>query len=191
MLINNGLSTKFWAEGAQITSIVLNMTPTKAHKKSSMHKEWTGTAPDVSKIKTFGCRVLVKDPSPSGKFAARTWDGIYLEPSQGGDGHRVWDPATSRMNNSRDVYFLEDKGKPHFQNSPTVPVLTPTAMPPTPLQEDKQPSATITVGRKFKGKNRKNTSNAPANRTSDQPLAGSAPPALPASLVAQKTISPH
>ena len=67
-----------------MTVIVLNMAPTKAHPKSSAYKEWHGAAPNVSNIKTFGCRVLVKDPSPVGKFSARTWDGIYLGPAQRG-----------------------------------------------------------------------------------------------------------
>jgi hypothetical protein len=47
----------------------------------------------MSKLRTFGCRVMVKDPTKKlGKFVVHTWDGIYLKLDEGGDGHRIYDP---------------------------------------------------------------------------------------------------
>src|SRR6202000_1860466 len=152
MLISSGLPMKFWAEAACMAAIILNMAPTKAHPKSSPLQEWTGTTPNVSSIRTFGCRVLVKDPSPTGKFTARTWDGIYLGPSQRGDGHRIWDPNTARMNNSRDVYFLEGKGRPEFTSETPIPDFASEASASEESSEDededKRPAITIQLAGK-------------------------------------------
>jgi hypothetical protein len=79
---------------------------------------WDGSTPDVSKLHTFGCRVMVKDLAKKlGKFVVRTWNGIYLEPDEGGDDHCIYDPQTKQFNNSRDVFFLESRARPKFHSS--------------------------------------------------------------------------
>ncbi|EFE49352.1 hypothetical protein NEIELOOT_01877, partial [Neisseria elongata subsp. glycolytica ATCC 29315] len=94
--------------------IIYNMVPCAANDFRAPQTAWDGTTPDVSQLRTFGCRVFVKDPSEKlGKFVVRTWDGIYLGPSEGGDGHRIYDPTTKRINDSRDVFFLEGRVKPN------------------------------------------------------------------------------
>jgi hypothetical protein len=61
---------------------------------------------------------MIKDPAKKlGKFVVCTWDGIYLRPNEGGDGHRIYDLQTKRFNNSRDVFFLEDRARPEFHSS--------------------------------------------------------------------------
>ena len=74
--------------------------------------------PDVSKLRTFGCRVLVKDPDTKGKFTIRTWDGINMGPVQGGDDYKIYDPSIRRMSVTRDVHFLEGRAKPELICSP-------------------------------------------------------------------------
>jgi hypothetical protein len=37
--------------------------------------------------------------------------------NEGGDGHCIYDPQTKRFNNSRDVFFLEDRARPEFHSS--------------------------------------------------------------------------
>jgi hypothetical protein len=88
--------------------IVYNMVPRAANDHVAPQYMWDKSIPDVSRFRTFECKVLVKDPTKKlGKFVIRTWDGIYLGPADGGDGHCIYDPATKRLNNSRDVFFLE------------------------------------------------------------------------------------
>ena len=133
MFIASGLPFKFWAEATRMATIVHNCSPVKPNNNHSPSELWENKVPDVSKLRTFGCRVLVKDPEPTGKFTIRTWDGIYVGPAKGGDGHRIYDPATKRFNNSRDVFFLEDKSRTEFYNSP---ILDKSQ---APQQEDHSP----------------------------------------------------
>jgi hypothetical protein len=101
--------------------IVYNMVPGAANNYVAPQYVWDKSIPDVSRLKTFGCKVLVKDLAKKlGKFVIRTWDGIYLGPVDGGDGHRIYDPATKRLNNSHDVFFLEGRGKPEFHSFPLI-----------------------------------------------------------------------
>ena len=114
LLLTSGLPTYFWAEATRMATIVHNVSPSKAFPNSSPSQEWSGKKPNVSQLRTFGCRVLVKDYAPKGKFSIRTWDGIYLGPAEGGDGHRIYNPVTKKMSASRDVMFLEGRGRPQF-----------------------------------------------------------------------------
>ena len=120
MLISAGLPAKFWAESCRFATIVANSAPTKANDNVSAYELYNGSKPDVSKLRTFGCRVLVKDYQPEDKFSIRAKEGIYLGPATGGDGHRIYDPCTKRLINSRDVCFLEEHEKPKFFTSPLI-----------------------------------------------------------------------
>jgi hypothetical protein len=79
---------------------------------------WDNSTSDVSKLHTFGYRVMVKDSAKKlGKFVVYTWDGIYLRPDKDSDGHRIYDSQTKRFNNSHDVFFLEGRARPEFHSS--------------------------------------------------------------------------
>src|SRR5271163_4646304 len=43
-----------------------------------------------------------------------------MGPAEGGDGHKIYDLTTKRMNTSRDVFFLEGRAKPQFHLSPII-----------------------------------------------------------------------
>jgi hypothetical protein len=89
--------------------IIYNMVFETASNHQPLQLLWDDSTPNVSKLHTFGCRVMVKDPAKKlGKFVVRTWNGIYLEPDEGGDSHRIYDSQTKQFNNSRDVFFLKD-----------------------------------------------------------------------------------
>jgi hypothetical protein len=91
-LIASGLSQQFWTEVVWMAVIIYNMVFETANNHQPPQLLWDNSTPDVSKLHTFGCRVMVKDPAKKlGKFVVRTWDGIYLEPDKGGDGHRIYD----------------------------------------------------------------------------------------------------
>jgi hypothetical protein len=109
--------------------IIYNMVPETANNHQPPQLLWDGSTPDVSKLRTFGCRVMVKDLAKKlGKFVVRTWDGIYLRLDKGGDGYRIYDSQTKRFNNSRDVFFLEGRARPEFHSSPLIEKIpAPTA----------------------------------------------------------------
>jgi hypothetical protein len=129
LLIVSGLLQQFWTEAVRMAVIIYNMVSETANNHQPPQLLWDGSIPDVSKLYTFGCRVMVKDLAKKlGKFVVRTWDGIYLEPDEGGDGHRIYDSQTKRFNNSRDVFFLEGRARPEFHSSPLIEKIpAPTA----------------------------------------------------------------
>jgi hypothetical protein len=120
MLIASGLPTRFWQDAVTTAVQICNMAPIKPNNNLSSLQLWENKVPDVSKVRTFGCRVLVKIPEPQGKFTLRTWEGIHLGPSDKGDGYRIYDPQTKKINISRDVYFLEGQNPVKFHKSPLV-----------------------------------------------------------------------
>jgi hypothetical protein len=64
---------------------------------------------------------MVKDPAKKlGKFVIYTWDGIYLRPDEGGDGHHIYDSQIKQFNNSCDVFFLKNRARPEFHSSPLI-----------------------------------------------------------------------
>jgi hypothetical protein len=98
--------------------IIYKMVPRTVNNHQPPQLLWDSSTSDVSKLHTFGCRVMVKDPAKKlGKFVVRTWDDIYLRLDKGGDGHRIYDLQTKRFNNSRDVFFLEGRARPEFHSS--------------------------------------------------------------------------
>jgi len=108
MLINSGLSLKFWGEAIRYACILHDCCPTKAVKDMTPHEAWTGNKPDVSKFHTFGCRALAMKETNKGKFTDRTKEGIYLGPSQGGDGHRLCSlESPHEFFASRSVHFYD------------------------------------------------------------------------------------
>jgi hypothetical protein len=121
LLIASGLPLRFWAEAVRMAIIVYNMVPRAANDHVAPQYVWDKSIPDVSRLRTFECKVLVKDPAKKlGKFVIRTWDGIYLGLADGGDGHYIYDSVTKRLNNSRNVFFLKGREKPEFHSSPLI-----------------------------------------------------------------------
>jgi hypothetical protein len=93
LLIASGLPQQFWAEAVRMAVIIYNMVLETTNNHQSPQLLWNGSTPDMSKLRTFGCRVMVKDPAKKlGKFVVYTWDGIYLGPDEGGNGHCIYDP---------------------------------------------------------------------------------------------------
>jgi hypothetical protein len=121
LLIASGLLQQFWAEAVWMVVIIYNMVLGTANNHQPPQLLWDGSIPDVSKLRTFDCRVIVKDPAKKlGKFVVHTWDSIYLRPEKGSNGHRIYDPQTKQFNNSRDVFFLESRARPEFHSSPLI-----------------------------------------------------------------------
>ena len=123
MLIASGLPPRFWGEAVRIAVFIANASPTKANEgDATPDHAWDGKTTNLSTLRTFGCRVLVKDYHATGKFQVKAREGIYMGPGTRGDGHRIWIPATKAFVCSRDVYFLEEKGKPQLQDSPMIEI---------------------------------------------------------------------
>jgi hypothetical protein len=133
--------------------IVYNMVPGAANNHVAPQYVWNKSILDVSRLRTFGCKVLVKEPTKKlGKFVIHTWDGIYLGPADGGDGHRIYDSATKRLNNSYDVFFLEGRGKPEFHSFPLIERTTLSYIEQEESQKEETLKASFTLNIPNKGK---------------------------------------
>ena len=104
----------------RMAALIHNVSPIKHNDNKSPYEVGTLQVPDVSQYRTFGCRVLVKDPNPHGKFTVRTWEGVHVGPAKGGDGYRIYNPKTEKICNSRDVYFIEEEQRGNYHRSPIV-----------------------------------------------------------------------
>jgi hypothetical protein len=121
LLIASGLPLHFWTKAVRMAVIVYNIVLRATHNHVAPQYVWDKFIPNVSRLRTFRCKVLIKDPAKKlGKFVICTWDGIYLDLADGRDGHHIYDPATKKLNNSRDVFFLEGWEKPEFHSSPLI-----------------------------------------------------------------------
>ena len=63
MLVNSGLSNGFWGEAMLTACHILNRVP---HKKSKVtpHELWNNRKPNLSYLKVWGCRAIVRLPEP-------------------------------------------------------------------------------------------------------------------------------
>uniref|UniRef100_A0A8R1EH51 Integrase catalytic domain-containing protein n=1 Tax=Caenorhabditis japonica TaxID=281687 RepID=A0A8R1EH51_CAEJA len=117
-LIDSGLPTQLWGDAVRMATIISNAAPSKANPNHQSPDEmWNSKPTDVSQWRIFGCRVHMKDYDPPGKFSPRTREGIYLGPAIGGDRHRIYTLDTKKFVCSRDVYFLEEKGRPRIEDA--------------------------------------------------------------------------
>ena len=100
------LPAKFWEEAWALAVWIRNCTYTKAEDITPYEKKF-GTKPDISQLRVFGCKayVLVRDAAL--KLAPRTIPCIYMGPTMNLGTHRLWNPATRKFINSRDVVFDE------------------------------------------------------------------------------------
>jgi hypothetical protein len=135
LLIASGLLQQFWTEVVRMAVIIYNMVSRTANNHQPPQLLWDGSTPDVSKLRTFSCRVMVKDLAKKlGKFVVRTWDGIYFGPDEGGDSHCIYDSQTKQFNNSCDVFFLEGRARLEFHSSPLIKKI------PAPIADEESKS---------------------------------------------------
>ena len=111
MLIESGLPMRFWSEAMRYATIIENRAPTKAVDGVTPYEAWHNKKPDLASLRIFGCRVLALDHEGPAKLDVKTREMLYMGPAMGGDGHRLFNPATGKYLASRDVHFIENSVK--------------------------------------------------------------------------------
>ena len=56
------LPTYLWSEAVSHATYLINWSPTRANSGTTPEEKYTGTIPDVSMLKIFGCLVHVHVP---------------------------------------------------------------------------------------------------------------------------------
>jgi len=108
MLKGKGLPGVFWGEAVSTAVYLLNRSSSKSIGGKTPYELWTGSAPGVHHLRTFGsiAHVKVTTPNPK-KLDDRSRRMIFVGYEAGSKAYRVYDPTTRRVHVSRDVVFDE------------------------------------------------------------------------------------
>lgn len=106
MISGAKLDKVFWGEAVLTAVNLINMTPTRALKRSQTPYElWHNKKPQIKYLKVFGSTVYVHDKTNKTKFDDKSWKGILVgyEPN----GYKVWNPECEKHVTVRDVIVDE------------------------------------------------------------------------------------
>lgn len=105
-----------WGEVVRHSVYVLNRLPTRALSGQTPYEAWTGSKPNVSHIRVFGCLKHMEIPDiHNKKLDDRSKQVVNHGRESGTKAYRVYDPVTRRVHVSRDVIFEENKCWPWSQ----------------------------------------------------------------------------
>ncbi|MCO5614450.1 hypothetical protein L7F22_068732 [Adiantum nelumboides] len=107
------LPHKLWMEAVACAAHVLNRCPTCALKTITPYESWYDRKPSVSYLRVFGCLAYAHIPQQlRGKLDDKAVKCIFVGYSSGSKGYRLYNPATNKIFESRDVIFAETTAQP-------------------------------------------------------------------------------
>ncbi|MCO5570287.1 hypothetical protein L7F22_024005 [Adiantum nelumboides] len=113
MLKAKSLPHKLWMEAVACAAHVLNRCPTRALKTITPYESWYEGKPSVSYLRIFGCLAYAHIPQQlRGKLDDKAVRCIFVGYSSGSKGYRLYNPATNKIFESRDVIFGETTAQP-------------------------------------------------------------------------------
>ncbi|MCO5567417.1 hypothetical protein L7F22_021108 [Adiantum nelumboides] len=114
MLKAKSLPHKLWMEAvASAAAHVLNRCPTRALKTITPYESWYDRKPSVSYLRVFGCLAYAHIPQQlRGKLDDKAVKCIFVGYSSGSKGYRLYNPATNKIFESRDVIFAKTTAQP-------------------------------------------------------------------------------
>ncbi|MCO5605620.1 hypothetical protein L7F22_059803 [Adiantum nelumboides] len=123
MLKAKSLPHKLWMEAVACAAHVLNRCPTRALKTITPYESWYDKKPSVSYLRVFGCLAYADIPQQlHGKLDDKAVKCIFVGYSSGSKGYRLYNPATNKIFESRDVIFAKTTAQsmvafdvPHMQ----------------------------------------------------------------------------
>ena len=108
MLADSKLPHRFWAEALSTTVYLRNRSPTKALEGITPFEAWSGTKPDVSFLRIFGCSAYAHVPKAERrKLDSKTRKCVLLGYGANRKGYRLYDLERMKVVHSRDVVFNE------------------------------------------------------------------------------------
>ncbi|KAK1686603.1 hypothetical protein QYE76_047451 [Lolium multiflorum] len=110
----------FWGEAISTVHYSNRLFLRPPHNKTP-YELLTGNKPNVTYIRVFGCKCLVKNNKGKlGKFETRTIEGIFVGYAENSHAYRYYNRSTGTIEVSCDVVFLEDNGSQVEQVVPCV-----------------------------------------------------------------------
>lgn len=107
MLIESGLSSRFWGEAALHACHLTNVTPSSSNDKTPFESLF-GRLPNIKKLRVFGCSAHYHIPEErrSWKLGSRSHSGIMMGLENGL--YRIWDIEQERLVGTKHVIFEEN-----------------------------------------------------------------------------------
>ncbi|MCO5568044.1 hypothetical protein L7F22_021740 [Adiantum nelumboides] len=113
MLKAKSLPHKLWMEAVACAAHVLNRCPTRALKTITPYESWYDRKPSASYLRVFGCLAYAHIPQQlRGKLDNKAVKCIFVGYSSGSKGYRLYNPATNKIFESRDVIFAKTTAQP-------------------------------------------------------------------------------
>ena len=108
MLADSKLPHRFWAEALSTAVYLRNRSSTKALAGITPHESWSGTKPNVSSLRIFGCSAYARVPKVERcKLDSKTRKCVLLGYGTNRKGYRLYDLGRMKVIHSRDVVFDE------------------------------------------------------------------------------------
>ena len=108
LMAEKNMPHHFWAEAVNTAVYIMNRTPTTAIHDVTPEEKYTGTKPDLSHFKVFGCIAYVHVPDElRRKLDPKAEKCIFVGYSLQQKGYRCYNPVTRELRVSRDVVFDE------------------------------------------------------------------------------------
>ena len=108
MIADSELPRQFWVEALSTTTYLPNHSPANAVHDKTPYEAWTGSKPNVSHLRIFGCNAYAPEPKDErSKLDSRTRRSIFHGHKQGVKGCCLYVKAQKRIFYSRNVVFNE------------------------------------------------------------------------------------
>lgn len=110
MMFETNLDYKFWGEAVVFFTNILNCLSCKALKSTTPYEVWTRIKPDISLLKSFGCKAFFHVPDEIRmKLEPKSIECIFLGISKTSKVYRFYNPKTHKLVKSRNAIFCEEK----------------------------------------------------------------------------------
>ena len=107
-LIESKLPQSLWAKAVQAACTIINLCPSKLQPDKTPNELFSGTKPDISRLRTFGILTYVVDTKPKkSKLDPRSRQCFQLSFDTQVKAYRCYDPQLKKVIISKEVYFIE------------------------------------------------------------------------------------
>ena len=107
LLLHSGAPFYLWAEGLQTANTLRNASPVSG-RELTPHQLLTGSVPEVSHFKIFGCKAFAHVPKlKRRKLDAVSRPGVFIGYEANSKAYRILDPDGKTVRVARDVTFHE------------------------------------------------------------------------------------
>jgi len=122
MLHARDLPRSLWGEALTTAAYIRNRCPADALGGRTPEEAWTGSVPDISNMRVFGCKAYVHVPNERrNKLDAKAVMCRFIGYCEGTKGWRFYEASGRRLIKSRDAVFLEEDDTKRLDSDGTKP----------------------------------------------------------------------